>query len=384
MTDDQPDRTPSGLAARLAELDALYAAGQITATELGEARRRLLGGHEPGHPEPERPETAVMAAPASGGPAATRPAWLIPALAAGAVVVLMVVGAVLLLGGGGAGDGQAAKAATPDYLDGGVRRPLDQLTSSAVTIGKSLGRVSEPDELRALNRSAERQLDVVEAARRRLSRITVTADEAIGHRRLVAATATHRRYLVELARATSGTPGAAQLRSLDRARKAGAETIRAYRSFFVVVPSAPDAITATDLTDTVGVRTAIQRAVTQRAQAAQDARAAAAPPAAAPSAPSPPRGYSGTSFQSPTGNLRCQDQGTQLFCSSSNDGFGVFLPQYGAPSSGSGVASGGVTVPYGSSWSSGAFRCSSAFDGITCRNLSGNGFFLNRDTYRPF
>lgn len=133
------------------------------------------------------------------------------------------------------------------------------------------------------------------------------------------------------------------------------------------------------------MRSAIRTAIAQRNAQAQAARAAAQQRQQAQSAPARPQSYGGSSFQSPTGNLRCENRGSDLFCTSSNDGFGVFLPEYGSPVTGhAGIASGGVTVPYGSSWSSGAFTCDSAWDGITCRNRSGNGFFLNRDTYRSF
>jgi hypothetical protein len=248
-----------------------------------------------------------------------------------------------------------------------------------VAIGTTLGRTTEPNQVAALRRASERQIEVVEQARRTLSQVAVSEEDRRGHERLVTATAAHRRYLVQLLRASSGTLDQANLAATDRARREGGQTQRAYRAFFALVPAAPDAITATDLTDTAGLRSAIETAIAER-------DAPPAPSPAPPPTPAPPSGpYGGTSFQSPTGNLRCQDQGSQLFCSSSNDGFGVILPEFGGPATGSGTApGGGVTVPYGNTWRSGAFSCDSEFDGITCRNRSGNGFFLNRDTFREF
>jgi hypothetical protein len=39
---------------------------------------------------------------------------------------------------------------------------------------------------------------------------------------------------------------------------------------------------------------------------------------------------------------------------------------------------------YGATWSGGGFRCTSAVAGLTCRNRSGNGFFLSRARWRSF
>jgi uncharacterized protein DUF6636 len=41
-------------------------------------------------------------------------------------------------------------------------------------------------------------------------------------------------------------------------------------------------------------------------------------------------------------------------------------------------------VPYGTSFVRGGFRCDSAFNGMTCKNQSGHGFFLNADVWRLF
>ncbi len=393
------------LTQRLDALDRLYETQQITASELGEARRRILAGDS----SPQAPPTfaAPPAMPGGGGGGAVPPTQVgspslapkppeekklagLPVGVAAAIAAVVVVGAIAialaLILGGGDDDASASGpgAAGAEYLTSDVGLSLNQLTNSAVAMGKSLGRVSEPNELRALNRNAERQLDLVEEARRRLSGVAVSTDQADAHKRLITATAMHRRYLVQMGRASAGTPTNANLRALDRARKAGADTLRAYKAFFAAVPAAPDAITATDLTDVAGVRSAIRTSITQRAAREQARRSAAAQRAATPAAPARPSVYGGSSFQSPTGNLRCQNNGSDLFCSSSNDGFGVWLPAYGTPSTGRGQAAGGQTVPYGSTWSSGSFTCNSAWDGITCRNGSGNGFFLNRDTYRAF
>jgi hypothetical protein len=39
---------------------------------------------------------------------------------------------------------------------------------------------------------------------------------------------------------------------------------------------------------------------------------------------------------------------------------------------------------YGQTWSGGGLRCTSALTGLTCRNKSGHGFFLSRESWRMF
>jgi hypothetical protein len=41
-------------------------------------------------------------------------------------------------------------------------------------------------------------------------------------------------------------------------------------------------------------------------------------------------------------------------------------------------------LSYGRTLHEGPFRCSSAATGLTCRNLSGHGFFLSRQAWHPF
>lgn len=399
------------IAERLQALDHLYESKAITATELGEARRKILSGASeteiiPAAPpvlptaEPQLPAETAAQPPAAPPPPippqrvdaghvgppeppaekriAGLPVWVASLIGVLAVGVA-ILGGVLLLGGGGDDDANsvaAAGAAADTTYAKKIATPLRQLTNSAVVTGKSLARVSEPGELRQLNRTVERQLDVVEGARSALTRVTVVSTDQRAHRALITAAATQRRYLVALGRASSGEPTQAKLQAVNRARKAGGEAIAAYRGFFRLAPAAPDAITSTDLTDTAGLRSALNSAITTAAAPAPSRGSGSAPPRSST--------YTGGSFQSPTGNLRCQLSGSDLFCSSSNDGFGVALPSYGSAITFSGTAVGGVVVPYGSTWRGGPFSCESSFDGITCSNASGNGFFLNRDTFRPF
>lgn len=400
------DGLEESLSQRLQALDRLYEAGQITASELGEARRRILGDGPhapivpptvtsapipaaaaqgpaaPGSPPPPqtpRPGAGFPAPPPPPAPArlAGMPVWL-AALVGVLVVGALAAGAIFLFTGSGDDASEpltsAAVSSEAEAYAAQIRQPLDQLTRSAVATGKGLARVSEAGEIPQLNRTVERQLDVVETARRSLAQIPVSETDQRAHRALITAAANQRRYLVALDRASSGEPTQATLRLINQARRAGAQTVTSYRGFFALAPAAPDAITTTDLADTTGLRSATQTAIADGEQ----------PPPPSGSGTTRPGTLSSSSFQSPTGNLRCQLSGGTLFCSSSNDGFGVALPSIGVPSTGSGVANGGQVVPYGSRWASGSFSCDSAFDGITCTNASGNGFFLNRDRYNPF
>ncbi len=93
-------------------------------------------------------------------------------------------------------------------------------------------------------------------------------------------------------------------------------------------------------------------------------------------------------FTSPTGNINCSEMSGGLVCTTSNDGYEVFLPEYGAPEADytGNAASGGAILEYGYEWTSTteAFTCNSEERGVTCRNQSGNGFFINRDSYDAF
>ncbi len=190
------------------------------------------------------------------------------------MIGLVVIGAILLLSGGDEPESLAADA--DSAAEGGyptlVRRPLDQLTRSAVATGTSLARVSEPGDINGFHRTVERQLEVVETARRSVARVSVAEPDRPAHRALITAAASQRRYLVALGRASSGQPSQSKVQAINRARKAGAQTLASYRGFFRLAPTAPDAITTTDLTDTAGLRSATQAAI---AAAAAEAAAAA-------------------------------------------------------------------------------------------------------------
>lgn len=104
--------------------------------------------------------------------------------------------------------------------------------------------------------------------------------------------------------------------------------------------------------------------------------------------PDPNVASGGSAFSSPTGNIHCEEIADGLYCTTANDGYAVLLPPEGTADSDYTYeeAGDGPAVPYGESWTSpsGSFTCESASDGITCRNQSGNGFFLNRDDFEAF
>jgi hypothetical protein len=42
------------------------------------------------------------------------------------------------------------------------------------------------------------------------------------------------------------------------------------------------------------------------------------------------------------------------------------------------------TLAYGESWQRGPFTCTSRVTGVTCRNRTGHGLFISRQTYRSW
>jgi hypothetical protein len=43
-----------------------------------------------------------------------------------------------------------------------------------------------------------------------------------------------------------------------------------------------------------------------------------------------------------------------------------------------------TTLAYGNSWTRGPFTCTSRIDGVTCRNQSGHGVFISRQSYHTW
>lgn len=277
---------------RLAALDALYASREITASELGEARRLILSSIEEqptatlvshgappaappgGDTPPPGPPSADAPPPQGPRRVVGLPIWGVAAIA-GAVALIAIVAVALLLGGG-----DDAKADTADAYSTQIQTPLRQLTASAVATGKALARVSDPADVSRLNKIAERQIDLVEVARERLSKVTVDPANQRAHAQLTKAAGLQRRYLVALGRASGGI-NAASLSKTNQARQSGAVVLRAYRSFFALAPGAPDAITGTDLTDTSGLRATLKAGIAAKAAEAERAKEAAEAAAAA-------------------------------------------------------------------------------------------------------
>jgi hypothetical protein len=118
-------------------------------------------------------------------------------------------------------------------------------------------------------------------------------------------------------------------------------------------------------------------------------------------------------FRSPTGNIKCMfvpGSGGRLLCSIGRADYAAKAQAHCMGPTGAGVdwhgfslntarrgslvCSGGilydvdrerpsyVTLPYGKSWSHGAFTCRSRVSGVTCRSRSGHGLFVSRQAYR--
>lgn len=276
---------------RLEALDQLYGKGAISAAELGEGRKRILeeitGSDEVTTALPRPTQEAGEPGDQGRGPLGGLPIWALGVIG-GVVALAVVIGIILLLSRGGSST-ESASAQQTAYVTS-IKRPLDLLNRSAVVVGKQLASTSEPDDLTAMNRVAERQLDVVEEARSVLAETPTGAEDAAAQRTLLGAVAEQRAYVVALSRASKGTPAPSSLESANQARASGGRVLSDYTRFFALVPTAPNAITGTDLTDVSGLRQAISEAIAD--QKAQAERAAAAArrqvnpaPAPSPSAP---------------------------------------------------------------------------------------------------
>lgn len=117
------------------------------------------------------------------------------------------------------------------------------------------------------------------------------------------------------------------------------------------------------------------------------------------------RGTASAGFATPSGNIKCLLEGNVLRCTVVSGLKPAPLPisceldqipglQLGRTGRARTYVScqGGVdgpmavrgpSLPYGSSWRGGGITCISRSLGLTCRNASGNGFFLSRDGWRP-
>lgn len=310
-----PQNPEGGLGAsaseRLDALDQLYSKGAISATELKEGRKRILG--EITGPDEQ---TAVLPSPAQGATPASSPGssgpsgggqgggakgtlglpiWALGVI--GGAVALVVIGIILLVSSGGSSSKDSSPGQQTAYV-ASIKRPLDLLNRSAVVVGKQLASTSEPVDLAALNRVAERQLDVVEEARSALAETPTSPDDARAQRTLLAAVSEQRTYVIALSRASKDTPSQSSLASANRARASGGRVLSDYATFFALEPSAPNAITGTDLTDVSGLRQAINEAIADQ-KAEEDRAAGAARQRATPAPPANPSsgGVSDTSAE---------------------------------------------------------------------------------------
>jgi hypothetical protein len=117
-------------------------------------------------------------------------------------------------------------------------------------------------------------------------------------------------------------------------------------------------------------------------------------------------------FHSPTGNIRCLFVHGALRCQIARADYAKTLQarcmapggagvdwhgfELGATVKGGVTCSGGilyspdterpvyVNLPYGRTWRQGVFTCTSQITGVTCRNRTGHGLFVSRQTWRAW
>jgi len=119
-------------------------------------------------------------------------------------------------------------------------------------------------------------------------------------------------------------------------------------------------------------------------------------------------------FHSPTGNIKClyvpgSGGPSTLLCTIGRADYAKTLQDRCMAPNGAGVdwhgftlgpnrkgmvsCSGGilytgrpsyVNLPYGKTWRRGVFTCTSRFAGVTCRNRTGHGLFISRQSWRAW
>lgn len=117
-------------------------------------------------------------------------------------------------------------------------------------------------------------------------------------------------------------------------------------------------------------------------------------------------------FRSPSGNIKCyynpnglssRGYSPALRCSLEHADYAVTLqrrcevgdwhgftltrtrkPLLFCPGGASGDHPAYTTLAYGTSWQRGPFACTSRVTGVTCRNRTGHGLFISRQTYRSW
>lgn len=362
---------------RLNALEALRDEGTITDAEYQQARDITVYGPV---------GAAAKAVADKGGPPAggggklvigpgdakepdRRPAWLIPTLIGVGIVavIALVVGLVFAL----------SSPSDEEVYAENVASPLTLLGDSAGTIAANLASVSEPGDVPGLRKATNSQIRAATKAKNAISRAQVPDGLQKAHDKVEAGASSYVLYLQALLRASSPTPSSAPA----AISKAKAQVTRVKANFNAAQKLDPELnvgpIVDAGLGSTSGLAGA-QRKKAAALEAERRRREEAARLADI------ARVRTGTSFQSPTGNIHCQDFGSYMACSTTNDNFQVWMNSTGFAQTTTGLVAGGETVPYGGRWQSGAYSCSSSESGVRCTNLSGNGFDLSAGGFSRF
>ncbi len=298
-----------------------------------------------------------------------RPAWLIPTLVGVGIVavIALIVGLTFAL----------ASPSDEEVYAENVAAPLNSLGDSAGAIAAILASVSAPGDVPGLRSSIKTQIRTATGSRNKIDRAQVPDGLQTAHAKVQAGANNYVLYLQALLRAASPTPSAAPV-GISNAK---AQVTR-LKGNFTAAQKLNSSLNVSPIVDAgLGSTSGLAGAQRKKAAAIEAERRRREEAARLADIT---RVRTGSSFQSPTGNIHCQDFGNYMACSTANDGFQAWMFTSGTPQTTTGVVAGGETVPYGGSWQSGAFRCSTAEDGITCYNGSGNGFRLSRSGYSSF
>lgn len=364
--------------ARLNAIEGLHDEGVITDEEYRQARDITVYG--PAAAARQRTAPLPAAGGSSGGGKLVvtskdakgpdgRPPWLIPTLVGVGIVaaIALVVSLVFVLAGP-SDDEKYAEA---------VSKPLALIGDSANVIAGNLAAVSAPADISTLRTSVNQQLRAASRARQQIAAAEVAGGLEKAQQELQSGAKNYSLYLQQLLRASSSSPAGAPS-AISRARSRVGQLKADFRAAQSIAPAlAVDPIIDAGLGSTSGLADAQRKRAAQIAEQRRREEEARRQADIA-------RVRTGSGFSSPSGNIDCTSFGSVLNCSTANDGYSIALPSVGAAYGGMGSSSGGETVPYGGSWQNGPFSCTSAESGVTCRNLSGNGFTLSREVARTF
>lgn len=317
---------------------------------------------------PPNPDPGSMAD--AGSPeAASRPAWLIPAVigfGVVAVIVAVVLVAVFAFGGGSSQSADATK------YNAAIQGPMTELNNATISISNGLASAGTAADVNNVKTLAKQGLTSVSHAQSELTAVQAPTSRQSAQTALLAAAAAERHYLSLLVRATSQPPATAQKSIAGLVSQATTVTDN-YNKFFALASGVQNVITTANLGNFSGLNAAFSAAAQQQTTANNKANSS-------PGISVVGSGNgSSNGFISPAQTTQCETAGSAVICQSAAGT--VAIAQSGAASQIGSVnmGSGFDTLVYGRTWSYGAITCSIDYTvGTVCVNSTGDGFQIRK------